>query len=330
MRAALRCADLVACYQAGVRVVVTGATGFVGQALVPMLLARGDEVTVLSRDGARARSVLGEGITAVSAELEARGPWTSALEGAGAVVHLAGESVAAKRWNARQRQVIRDSRVETTRALVEALGALPAPVRPAALISASGTDYYPFSDTGAVADPEADAEEFTEDKSPGDSFLARVCRDWEAEALAASVLGVRVVTMRTGLVLGGGGGALSKMTTPFRFFLGGRIGSGRQWLPWIHRDDAASAYAAAVHDDRYRGPINLVTDSIRNRDFAAALGHALHRPSWLPVPAFAVKAAAGELAEYLLHGRRVVPSRLRALDFTWKYPELSAALSAAL
>jgi uncharacterized protein (TIGR01777 family) len=307
--------------------VVTGATGFVGQALVPALRDRGDEVIALSRDAARAREILG--VTAVAADLEAKGPWTSALDGAGAVVHLAGESVAAKRWNARQRQVIRDSRVETTRAIVEAIGALPAAARPAALISASGTDYYPFSDDGAVADPEADAEEVTEDTSPGDTFLARVCRDWEAEALAASVLGVRVVTMRTGLVLGRGG-ALSKMTTPFRFFAGGRIGSGRQWLPWIHLDDAAAAYAAAVHDDRYRGPINLVTDSIRNRDFAAALGRALHRPSWLPVPAFAVKAAAGELAEYLLHGRRVVPARLRALGFTWKYPDLAAALSAAL
>jgi uncharacterized protein (TIGR01777 family) len=131
-------------------------------------------------------------------------------------------------------------------------------------------------------------------------------------------------------VLGGGGGGLAKMTTPFKLFAGGRIGSGRQWLSWMHIGDAVAAYAAAVHDERYRGPINLVTDSIRNRDFARALGAAMHRPSWLPVPAFAVRAAVGELAEYLLHGRRVVPARLRALGFAWKHPALAGALEAAL
>jgi NAD dependent epimerase/dehydratase family enzyme len=120
------------------------------------------------------------------------------------------------------------------------------------------------------------------------------------------------------------------MAAPFRFFAGGPIGGGRQWLPWIHRDDAAAAYAAAVHDDRYRGPINLVTGSVRNRDFARALGAAMHRPSWLPVPGLAVKAAAGELAEYLLGGRRVVPARLRELGFVWKHPALGEALAAAL
>jgi uncharacterized protein (TIGR01777 family) len=306
-----------------VKVVVTGATGFVGHALVPALLARGDEVVVLSRDAARARATLPAGITAVTAELEARGAWTASLEGAGAIVHLAGESVGARRWDARQKQVIRDSRVETTRALVEAIGALPAATRPGALICASGTDYYPF------AEGPLDDDEVTETDPPGDTFLARVCRDWEQEAFAAERLGVRVAAMRTGLVLGGGG-ALSKMTTPFKLFVGGRIGSGKQWLPWIHRDDAAAVYATAVHDDRYRGPINLVTDSVRNRDFSRALGAALHRPSWLPVPGLAVKAAAGELAEYLLHGRRVVPARLRALGFAWKHPALDEALASAL
>jgi uncharacterized protein len=306
-----------------VKVVVTGATGFVGRALVPALRARGDEVVALSRDAERARAALGEGVTAVAADLEAPGPWTAALAGAGAVVHLAGEPVAARRWDARQRQVIRDSRVETTRTIVEAIGALPAGERPASLISASGSDYYPF------AEPPLDDDEITEADAPGDSFLARVCRDWEAEARAAERLGVRVAVMRTGLVLGGGG-ALAKLTTPFKLFAGGRIGSGRQWLPWIHRDDAAAAYAAAVHDERYRGPINLVTDSVRNRDFSRALGAALHRPSWLPVPGLALKAAVGEFAEYLLHGRRVVPARLRELGFSWQHPALGEALAAAL
>lgn len=306
------------------KVVITGATGFIGQALVPLLVARGDEVVALSRDAARARGKLPAGVAAVTADLQAKGAWTEALAGAAAILHLAGEPVAARRWDARQRQVIRDSRVETTRTLVEAIAALPAGARPAALISASGTDYYPFADPGL-----GDEDEVTEADPPGDSFLARVCRDWEAEARAAEPLGVRVATMRTGLVLGGGG-ALAKMTTPFKLFAGGRIGSGRQWLPWIHRDDAAAAYVAAASDERYRGPINLVTDSVRNRDFARALGAAMHRPSWLPVPGLAVKAAAGELAEYLLHGRRVVPGKLRALGFVWKHPALGEALAAAL
>ncbi len=232
--------------------------------------------------------------------------------------------MAAKRWDARQRQVIRDSRIETTRTIVEAIGALPAEARPGSLICSSGTDYYPFADPGL-----GDEDDVTEADPPGDSFLARVCRDWEAEARAAEALGVRVATMRTGLVLGGGG-PLAKMTTPFKLFVGGRIGNGRQWVSWIHRADAAAAFAAAASDDRYRGPINLVTDSVRNADFARALGAAMHRPSWLPVPGFAVKAAAGELAEYLLHGRRVVPARLRALGFAWQHPSLAGALEAAL
>lgn len=218
--------------------------------------------------------------------------------------------------------MIRDSRVESTRTLVEAIAALPVASRPRVLVSASGIDYYPF----APERHDFDDDEVTEADPPGDSFLARVCRDWEREALAAEAHGLRVVTMRTGLVLGPGG-ALERLTTPFRFFVGGRIASGRQWMSWIHRDDVVAAYVGAVHDDRYAGPINLVTESVRNADFARALGAALGRPSWLPVPGFAVKMAAGEFAEYVLHGRNVVPARLRALGFTWRYPALSDALA---
>lgn len=303
------------------KLVITGATGFVGSALVPALVARGDEVVVLSRDAERASKQLG--VRAVQANLEARGAWGEALAGADVVIHLAGESVGGKRWDARQKQVIRDSRVETTRVLVESIEALPADQRPRALISASGTDYYPF------ALDFDDGDEVTEADPPSDSFLGRVCRDWEREALGAERLGLRVVLMRTGIVLGHGG-ALTKLTTPFKFFAGGRIGSGKQWVPWIHLDDAVAAYVAAAHDARYTGAINLVTGSARNRDFSAALGQAMGRPSWLPVPAFAVKAAAGEFAEYVLHGRNVVPARLRELGFTWKHPELAEALRAAV
>ncbi|MBL9013498.1 MAG: TIGR01777 family oxidoreductase [Myxococcales bacterium] len=304
------------------KTIVTGATGFVGSHLVPKLRARGDEVIAFSRDADSARTKLGDGITAVTADLENPGPWAEVLAGADAIVHLAGQSIGAKRWDAREKQVIRDSRVEATRVLVEQLAKLPAARRPKVLVTASGADYYPF----ALDKDEFDDDEVTEADPAGDSFLARVCRDWEAEAQAAEALGLRVCRMRSGIVLGEGAEALDRMKTPFKLFAGGRIGSGRQWFPWIHVDDAAEAYATAVHDDRYTGPINLVRDSVRNAELAKALGTAMKRPSWIPVPAFAIRLAAGELAEYILKGRRVVPKRLRELGFTWKHTDLVETL----
>jgi uncharacterized protein (TIGR01777 family) len=303
------------------RIVVTGATGFIGTALVGALRDRGDSIIVLSRDAERARAALGD-VTAVAADLQSPGPWTAALAETDAVVHLAGEPLAGKRWDARQKQRIRDSRVETTRTLVEAIAALPAAARPRALISASGTDYYAFA-----PDTEFDDDEVTEDAPPSDSFLGRLCRDWETEARTAEGAGLRVACMRTGIVLGPGG-ALARLTTPFRMFVGGRIGTGRQWVTWIHRDDAVGGYLAALSDDRYAGPINLVTASVRNAALARALGQALDRPSWLPVPGVALRAAVGEFAEYLLAGRRVVPARLGALGFTWTRSTLDDALAA--
>lgn len=302
------------------KIVVTGATGFIGTALIEALHARGDAITVLSRDAERAKAALGN-VTAVAADLQSRGPWTTVLAGSDAIVHLAGEPIAAKRWDAHQKQRLRDSRVEATRTLVEAILALPVSARPRALISASGSDYYPFA-----ADTEFDDDEVTEADPPSESFLGRLCRDWEHEALAAARSGLRVVCMRTGLVIGPGG-AVAKLTTPFKLFVGGKIGSGRQWVPWIHRVDAVRSYLAAIDDDRYAGPINLVTASVRNAELASALGKAVGRPSWLPVPGFALRAAVGEFAEYLLHGRRVVPKRLRELGFTWTYPKLADALA---
>jgi uncharacterized protein (TIGR01777 family) len=309
---------------AALSVLVTGATGFIGRALVPLLRDAGHTITVLTRDPDRARTQLAAdtAITLVGADLQNHGAWTAALADTAAVLHLAGEPVAARRWDARQKQRLRDSRVETTRTLVEAIAALPAASRPGARISASGTDYYPFA-----PDTEFDDDEVTERDPPGDSFLARLCRDWEAEAFAAAAHGLRVACMRTGLVLGPGG-ALAKMALPFRFFVGGPIGSGRQWVPWIHLADAARAYLIAATDARYTGPINLVTDSVRNADLSRAIGQTLHRPSWLPVPGFAIRLAVGELADYALHGRRVVPSRLRELGFPWSHPDLGPALAA--
>jgi uncharacterized protein len=307
-----------------VKVAVTGATGFIGVQLVRALGERGDRVVALVRDVERARRALGGDVELVQADLESLGPWCARLAEVSAIVHLAGEPIASKRWDARQKQRLRDSRVESTRTIVEALGELSK--RPATLVCASGVDYYPF----AVGVGEFDDDEVAETDPSGDTFLGRLCRDWEAQALAAEPLGVRVVCMRTGLVIGPGGGALAKLARPFELFMGGRIGDGRQWVSWVSLGDVVAAYLAAIDDARYRGPINLVTDSTRNAQFARTLGRVMHRPSWLPVPAFALKTAVGpELAQSILNGRRVVPKRLRELGFQWREPTLEGAFAAA-
>jgi uncharacterized protein (TIGR01777 family) len=312
-----------------VKIVVTGATGYVGKPLVAALVADGHEVAALSRDRERAKGVLPDGVVVVEADLEEPGAWTAALAGADAVVHLAGELIAGKRWDARQKQVIRDSRVESTARIVEAIEAMPVERRPRVLVNASAIDYYPFELRGKARNSfeEDEVDDITEDEPPGDSFLARVCRDWETEALRAASLGLRVVVMRTGLVLGPGSATLVKMSTPFKLLVGGRIGSGRQWFTWIHIDDVVAAYRAAITDERYRGPINLVAPhAIRQREMAKALGRALRRPSAIPTPAFAVKLAVGEMADYILEGRKVVPAALSKLGFTFARPTIDDAL----
>ncbi len=307
------------------RVLITGATGFIGTAIVAALRARGDRVIALSRDVERARRGLGAGVEVHAAELESPGAWQAQVQGVDAVVHLAGETIG-QRWDGRIKQRIRDSRVESTRRLVEAIAAAPAAARPTVLVSASGADYYPF----ATDVTEFDDDDVAESDPPGDSFLARLCRDWEAEAVLAEPHGVRVVRMRTGLVLDRGG-ALARMAGPFRFFGGGRLGSGRQWVSWIHRTDVVGAYLAALDDDAWSGPVNLVApEAVRAAELAAAIGRALHRPSWLPAPAFALRLVAGEMAAYLLAGRKVVPRALERFGYTFRFPRLDDALVASL
>jgi uncharacterized protein (TIGR01777 family) len=291
-----------------VKVAITGGTGFIGKALVAHLRARGDDVIVWTRDPSRAPT----GVTAVSADLENPGPWQDIVDGVDGIVHLAGESIGARRWSAREKQLIRDSRIETARHLVEAIDR--ADKKPRVLISASAVDYY------AYAYPPLDDDEVTEADPPGETFLARVCRDWEREVRSAEQLGVRVACMRTGLVLGPGGGMLARLKGPVA-----RLGNGKQWMSWVSLADAHCAYATALSDERYSGPINLVTGSVRNVEFAEALG----KPRWLGAPGFALKLVLGELSEPLLHGRNVVPARLRALGFAWQHATLADALAAA-
>jgi uncharacterized protein (TIGR01777 family) len=305
------------------RVFVTGGTGFMGSALVEALRGRGDQVIVLSRDAERARASLPSGAVAVEGDAGlGGGEWQRHLAGMDAVVHLAGAPVAGQRWDARYKQILRDSRVESTRHLVEGIAALPESERPRVLVSASGADYY----AGAGGDGIGDDDDITESAPPGDSFLGRLCASWEAEARAAEASGVRVVCMRTPLVLGHGG-ALERMLLPFKLFAGGPVGRGRQWVSWIHLDDSIRAYLFAIDEPSLAGPVNLsAPEPVRFKALASAIGKALRRPSWLPVPGFALKVAVGELSEYLLHGRRAVPAALLAHGFEFRYPTLEPAL----
>jgi len=290
------------------RVLVTGGTGFIGAALCHALTGAGHAVTVVTRDPAHiAAAAIGwERVSAAVRETDA-------------LVNLAGEPLGSRRWSVRQKELIRQSRVLATRTLVDAIaGAEP---RPRVLVNASAVGYY----------GPRDDEPLDESAGPGAGFLADVCRAWEQEALKAEDLGLRVVRLRLGVVLAADGGALARMLPPFRAFVGGPIGSGRQWMSWIHRDDVTGIVVDALANDGYHGPVNATAPQpVTNRDFAKLLGRTLARPVWLPTPAFALRLALGEMAELLLSGQRVLPGIAERLAYQWRYPELSGALRASV
>ncbi|MFZ5595724.1 MAG: TIGR01777 family oxidoreductase [Bacillota bacterium] len=310
------------------KVVVTGGTGFIGRPLVSLLLSGGHEVTVLTR---RPSAVVPPGARAVvwPAGEEGKslfpngdtGPnWREALEGAGAVVNLAGESIASRRWNRRQKDRIVNSRVLGTRMLVDAIAGLKQ--KPEVLISSSAVGYYGWTGDG----------EITESAGPGRDFLSSVCVDWEREALRAESADLRVVLLRTGIVLAKDGGSLPRMLLPFRLFAGGPMGSGKQWMPWIHRDDLLSLIVFLMENERARGPVNAVApEPVRNRDFCRALAGMLRRPCRLWVPGPVLKIILGEMAApLLLNGQRAVPAKSLELGFDFRYGDLKSALGAIL
>lgn len=293
-------------------VVVTGGTGLIGRPLCRSLRSGGHEVTVISRNPATARQLLGGDVQAVAWNDDSL---AQVLGRAGAVLNLTGENLGAGRWTQARKNAIVDSRLTTTRALVTAVGRLDQ--RPAVLVSASAVGFY-----GPRSQP------VDESANPGRDFLARTCLQWEEEALAARRLGVRVVLLRQGVVLARQGSALDRLVLPFRLFAGGPLGSGRQALPWIHIDDAVGLYRFAMDTPAASGPINAVAPDLRsNGEFARELGKVLGRPSWLPAPAFALKAVLGEMSDMVLTGQPVLPAVAQRLGFRFRYPQLRPALA---
>lgn len=293
---------------------ITGGTGFIGSALCADLLSAGQRVTVLTRDRENAARRLPAGAAAIES-LDELAPQDTPE----AVVNLAGESLASGRWSAARKRRFFDSRIGTTRRLVDWLGARQPQVR--VLVSGSAVGYY-----GARGD-----EELTEDAAPGDEFQADLCKAWEAEAVRAESLGVRVCRVRTGIVLGPGGGALAAMLPAFRLGLGGWLGSGRQWMSWIHRADLIALIRWLAESGAPAGAYNGTAPyPATNRQFAQALGRALKRPVLLPVPGFALRALAGEMAHLLLTGQKVLPKRALDGGFTFRFPTVASALADAL
>ncbi|HEV7784910.1 MAG TPA: TIGR01777 family oxidoreductase [Thermoanaerobaculia bacterium] len=296
------------------RVVITGGSGLIGSAVAHEMGGAGHEIVILSRDLSKVKE-LPPSTRAVQWDGKTGTGWASLLDGDTAIVHLAGESIAAGRWTESRKRRIRESRVESGRAVLAAIR--QAKEKPKTLLQGSAVGIY-----GPCGD-----EVVTEGHAPGTDFLAGVCVDWEASTAEAETLGVRRALLRTGIVLSGDGGALPKMSLPFRLGAGGPLGGGRQWLPWIHIADEVGAIRFLLERDDARGPFNLTAPQpLTNRDFGRALGKALHRPSLAPAPAFALRLILGEMADMLLNGQRAVPQRLLEMGYAFRFPEALQAL----
>ncbi|WP_338440986.1 TIGR01777 family oxidoreductase [Synechococcus elongatus IITB4] len=292
------------------KIAITGATGFVGRRLVERLQAEGHELRILSQRPTVAQQLTGCQVFDTADQAS----WLAAVEGADAVINLAGEPIAEQRWTPAQKQRLKDSRVQTTRALVSAIAA--AQQKPTVLVSASAIGYYGTSETA----------QFSEDSPAGQDYLAEICQAWEQEAQAVTASVTRLVTLRIGIVVGPGG-AIGKMLGPFKLFAGGPIGSGQQWVSWIQREDLVSLILEAIANPSYQGTYNATAPQpVRMVELSRILGEVLQRPSWLPVPGFALEALLGEGALLVLEGQQVLPKRLETSGFQFRYPDLKSAL----
>ena len=298
------------------KILITGSTGLVGTALGQDLQRAGHTVCRLVRPGTSPGSSQGFDVNWNPATGELGG----AAVGADAVVNLAGASIAEKRWTPQRKQLLRSSRIDTTRALVQALAKMSA--RPSVLVSASATGIY-----GNRGD-----ETLTEYSQPGNDFLSEIAKEWESEALKAEALGIRVVRARFGVILSKHGGALPQMMRPFQFFVGGKIGPGTQWLSWITLDDVTAILRLAIENANVTGPLNVVSPQpVTNTQFTAVLAKTLHRPALFPAPAFALRLFLGEMADaLLLSSQRALPIQLQKFNYQFIHPDLAAALTSVL
>ncbi len=300
------------------KIAITGATGFVGSRLVEQLQAQEHQIVILTRSPQQATNRFPQA-TVVGYNPLKSGEWQAAIDGCDAVINLAGEPIAEKRWTPAQKRIMLDSRKVGTEKIVEAIA--QANNKPPVLINASAIGYYGTSETA----------KFDETSPAGTDFLAEICTAWETAAQAASSDRTRVVVLRLGIVLGENGGALAKMLAPFSAFVGGPIGSGKQWFSWIHRDDVVKLIITALTDHQMKGVYNATApNSVTMADFAHTLGTVMNRPAWLPVPSFALEALLGEGAMVVLQGQQVAPTQTLAQGFEFEYPTLKPALAAIL
>lgn len=302
------------------RIFVTGGTGLVGTRLVKALLARGDKPVVLSRRAGPAREALGAGVEVVEGDPMKEGPWMDSIAGCDGVIHLVGENVFAQRWNDQFKKLLVDSRVLSTRHVARALSASPkrGDGQPKAFVSASAIGIY---------GPRGD-EELDENTPPGDDFLAKLCVEWEKEARAPEATGVRCAQVRVGVVLDKKGGALKQLITPFWLGMGGPVGSGRQYMAWVHHDDLVRLFLFALDNASCSGPLNgTAPQPVTNKAFGHALGKAMWRPSFMWTPGFMLSLMLGESAQIVLNGQRVIPRKPLALGFEFRYPTVDSALA---
>lgn len=296
------------------RLVVAGGTGFIGSALCARLLELGHSLTLLTRSPSSA--IVSANEKQLAWNPGSSGAWEEAIHGSDGVINLAGEPIA-KRWTERQKEIISSSRVDATRALVSAIG--KAKEKPKFLINASAVGYY---------GPHG-GETLTEEAGPGSDFLSQLCGAWEKEAARAEECGLRVIRLRTGIVLGKGGGALAKMLLPFKLFVGGPLGSGEQWMSWIQLEDEIGLILFLLEHPDAHGAVNATAPNpVTMQEFCKTLGDVLNRPSWAPVPASALRLLLGEMAEMLLTGQRVLPAQAQKLGYAFKHPTLLEALRA--
>jgi hypothetical protein len=294
------------------KILITGGTGFVGTQLTSRLIKDNHEVTILTRSIKKSDKVT-QGISYLEGDPTKKGPWQEAIKNHDAVINLAGASIFSK-WTEEHKKAIRESRVNTTQNIVEGIPSDPS--KKITLFSTSAVGYYGFCGD----------EELVEDSPSGNDFLARIAKEWEGEALKAKDKGARVVITRFGIVMGEKGGALSQMIPLFKKYIGGPIGSGKQWFSWVHIKDLAEAFAFLLKHPEISGPVNVCSPKpVRNKDLAKALGRALHKPSFIPAPGFLVKLVLGEFGSVILEGQRVIPKRLLESGFTFQYPDIEKA-----